>query len=88
MASSYFDLPPQQKAPAATIEQVPKDQRKQLGRMSLMSPAVTQILEGLGDEHSDSDSDEEEEEPSSEEEDLSGAQHTKKDLYTHQAEAP
>jgi hypothetical protein len=85
MASSYFDLPPQQKAPAATIEQVPKDQRKQLGRMSLMSPAVTQILEGLGDEHSDSDSDEEEEEPSSEEEDLSGAQHTKKDLYTYKA---
>ncbi|KNG49842.1 hypothetical protein DDE82_006891 [Stemphylium lycopersici] len=64
--ASYFDLPPQKAAPPASIDQMPQDQRKQLGRMnSLMSPAITQILEGLGDDHSGS---------SSEEESLSGAE--------------
>jgi hypothetical protein len=81
--ASYFDLPPQGKAPAASIEQVPEDQRKQLGRMSLMSPAVIQILEGLGDEDSDSNSDEEHQPPI--EEGLSSAQHPKKDPYTDKA---
>ncbi|KAF1831530.1 hypothetical protein BDW02DRAFT_556629 [Decorospora gaudefroyi] len=71
--TSYFDLQPQ-KARATSIEQVPEDQRKQLGRMSLMSPAVTQILEGLGDERSDSSS-EEEADASSEEEDTSNTKH-------------
>ncbi|CAE7179961.1 hypothetical protein CFE70_006200 [Pyrenophora teres f. teres 0-1] len=57
--ASYFDLPPQKASAAASIDQLPQDERKQLGRMSsLMSPAVAQILEGLGDEHSDSSSSE------------------------------
>ncbi|USP81716.1 hypothetical protein yc1106_08990 [Curvularia clavata] len=57
--ASYFDLPPQKAAPPATIEQLPQDQRKQLGRTSsLMSPAVTQILDRLADDHSDSSSEE------------------------------
>jgi hypothetical protein len=67
--ASYFDLPPQKAAPPATIEQLPQEQRKQLGRTSsLMSPAVTQILEGLVDDHSDSSS-EEDDSLSEEEED-------------------
>ncbi|OAL06243.1 hypothetical protein IQ06DRAFT_210499 [Phaeosphaeriaceae sp. SRC1lsM3a] len=53
--SSYFDLPPQQKAPAANIDSVPEEQ-KQFGRMNVLSPAVTQLLEDLGQEESDSDS--------------------------------
>jgi hypothetical protein len=74
--ASYFDLPPQKAPPAANIEHMPQDQRKQLGRMnSLMSPAVTQILEGLGNEDSDSDSSEEKD--PSEEEDQRAAQRTK-----------
>jgi hypothetical protein len=56
--ASYFDLPPQQNAGAANIEAVPEDERKQLGRMSMLSPAVTQLLDDLGNEHSDSDSEE------------------------------
>ncbi|KAH7562464.1 hypothetical protein BM1_01984 [Bipolaris maydis] len=53
--ASYFDLPPQKVAPSACIDQMPQEQRKQLGRTSsLMSPAVAQILEGLGDDHSSS----------------------------------
>ncbi|EMD68218.1 hypothetical protein GGP41_001776 [Bipolaris sorokiniana] len=53
--SSYFDLPPQKVAPPECIEQIPQEQRKQLGRTSsLMSPAVAQILEGLGNDHSSS----------------------------------
>ncbi|KAG9193793.1 hypothetical protein G6011_03828 [Alternaria panax] len=74
--ASYFDLPPSQKAaPAASIDQIPQDQRTQLGRMSnLMSPTLTQILEGLGDEHSDSDSSER----GLSEEDQHPIQHTKK----------
>jgi hypothetical protein len=56
--ASYFDLPPQQKAGAANIEAMPENQRKQLGRMSMLSPAVTQILDDWEDEHSDSDSEE------------------------------
>ncbi|OWY46591.1 hypothetical protein AALT_g2574 [Alternaria alternata] len=77
--ASYFDLPPSQKAaPAASLDQIPQDQRKQLGRMnSLMSPAVTQILEGLGDDHSDSDSSEGD---ISEQEEQRSTQHTKKSL--------
>ncbi|CAN9422043.1 unnamed protein product [Alternaria alternata] len=77
--ASYFDLPPSQKAaPAANLDQIPQDQRKQLGRMnSLMSPAVTQILEGLGDDHSDSDSSEGD---ISEQEEQRSTQHTKKSL--------
>jgi hypothetical protein len=77
--ASYFDLPPQQKAPAASIEQVPVEQRKQLGRMSLMSPAVTQILEGLGDEHSDSNSSEGE----ASSEDLRSIEYTSEHTNTH-----
>ncbi|RMZ67662.1 hypothetical protein GMOD_00001621 [Pyrenophora seminiperda CCB06] len=58
--ASYFDLPPQKAATATGLDHMPQDERKQLGRMSsLMSPAVTQILQGLGDEHSDSSSSEE-----------------------------
>jgi hypothetical protein len=56
--ASYFDLPPQQNAGAANIEAVPENERKQLGRMSMLSPAVTQLLDDLGNEHSDSDSEE------------------------------
>ncbi|EUC44498.1 hypothetical protein COCMIDRAFT_27201 [Bipolaris oryzae ATCC 44560] len=53
--ASYFDLPPQKVAAPACMEQMPQEQRKQLGRTSsLMSPAVAQILEGLGDDHSSS----------------------------------
>jgi len=78
--ASYFDLPPQKAATAAGIDQLPQDQRKQLGRMnSLMSPAVTQILEGLGDEHSDSSSSEG---GLSDEEDENIVRHTKKDSLT------
>ncbi|KAF2853215.1 hypothetical protein T440DRAFT_466199 [Plenodomus tracheiphilus IPT5] len=55
--ASYFELQPQDNgATAAHIQQVPADERKQLGRMSLMSPAVTQLLEDLDDEKSDSSS--------------------------------
>jgi hypothetical protein len=56
--ASYFDLPPQQNAGAANINSVPEDERKQLGRMSMLSPAVTQLLDDLGNEHSDSESEE------------------------------
>jgi hypothetical protein len=56
--ASYFDLPPQQNAGAANIEAVPENERKQLGRMSMLSPAVTQLLDDLGNEHSGSDSEE------------------------------
>jgi hypothetical protein len=59
MASSYFDLPPQKNVEAAAIQQVPEEERKRLGKMSLMSPAVSQLLEDLGNEHSDSSSSEE-----------------------------
>jgi hypothetical protein len=81
--ASYFDLPPQKKAPAGSIEQLPEDQRKQLGRISFMSPAITSILEGLGEEHSDSSSDEKE--PSSEEEHLKSTQHAKRDPISQKA---
>ncbi|KAJ4371404.1 hypothetical protein N0V83_004621 [Neocucurbitaria cava] len=56
--ASYFDLPPQKNAAVASIEQVPKEQRSRLGQMSLLSPAVTQLLDDLGEERSDSDSEE------------------------------
>ncbi|CAO2655569.1 Nn.00g043720.m01.CDS01 [Neocucurbitaria sp. VM-36] len=56
--ASYFDLPPQETKAVASIEQVPKEERKQLGQMSLLSPAVTQLLDDLGDEKSDSGSEE------------------------------
>ncbi|KAF2830847.1 hypothetical protein CC86DRAFT_367499 [Ophiobolus disseminans] len=56
--ASYFDLPPQQKAGAANIDSIPEDQRKELGRMSFLSPAVSQLLDDLGQEQSDSDSEE------------------------------
>ncbi|KAI4645975.1 hypothetical protein J4E93_005554 [Alternaria ventricosa] len=68
---------PQKAPPATNIDQMPQDQRKQLGRMnSLMSPAVTQILEGLGDEGSDSDSSEEKD-PSEQEDQRAAQQYTK-----------
>jgi hypothetical protein len=54
--ASYFDLPPQQKSGAANIEAVPEDQKKHLGRLNLLSPAVTQLLDNWGSEQSDSDS--------------------------------
>lgn len=77
--ASYFDLPPQKAAPPATIEQLPQDQRKQLGRTSsLMSPAVIQILDGLADDHSDSSSDEEDRSISEDEEPR--IQHAKQDI--------
>ena len=61
------------------MEQIPQDERKQLGRTSsLMSPAVTQILEGLADDHSDSSSAEEDESISEDEE--PSIQPTNKDL--------
>jgi hypothetical protein len=56
--ASYFDLPPQQNAAAANIEAVPEEQRKQLGRMSVLSPAVSQLLDDLGEDPSDSGSEE------------------------------
>jgi hypothetical protein len=56
--ASYFDLPPQQNAAAANIEGVPEEQRKQMGRMSILSPAVTQLLDDLGEDPSDSESEE------------------------------
>lgn len=56
--ASYFDLPPQKNAAVASIEQVPKEQRSKMGQMSLLSPAVTQLLDDLGEEKSDSDSEE------------------------------
>lgn len=56
--ASYFDLPTQQKTGAANIEAVPEEQRKELGCMSFLSPAVTQLLDDLGQEKSDSDSEE------------------------------
>jgi hypothetical protein len=56
--ASYFELPPQQKAGAESIEAVPEEQRKHLGRMNVLSPAVTQLLDDLGQEESDSDSEE------------------------------
>lgn len=74
--ASYFDLPPQKAAAAASIDQVPEEERKQLGRMSLMSPAVSQLLEDLGNEHSDSSS---EEGNLSEEEDLARLDRKKSD---------
>jgi len=78
--ASYFDLPPQRAATAACVDQLPQDQRKQLGRMnSLMSPAVAQILEGLGDEHSDSSSSEG---GLSDEEDQDAIEATKKHAQT------
>jgi len=56
--ASYFELPPQQKAGASNIEALPEDERQQLGRMSLLSPAVTQLLDDLGQDPSDSESEE------------------------------
>lgn len=56
--ASYFDLPPQQNAAAANIETVPEEQRKRLRRMSILSPAVTQLLDDLGEDPSDSESEE------------------------------
>jgi hypothetical protein len=56
--ASYFDLPPQQNAAAASIEGVPEEERRQMGRMSILSPAVTQILDDLGEAASDSESEE------------------------------
>jgi len=76
--ASYFDLPSQKAAPAASTDQIFQDQRKQLGRTNtLMSPAVTQILEGLGDKHSDSSS--------SSEGDLSEEQDQRTTQYTRKA---
>lgn len=58
--ASYFDLPtPEPAAGVANIEQVPAEGRKQLGRMSLMSPALTQLLDDLEDDDSDSSEGEE-----------------------------
>jgi len=56
--ASYFDLPPQEKAAAVHLDAVPEKERKQLGGSNLLSPAVTQLLEDLGDEESDTDSEE------------------------------
>ncbi|KAF1941292.1 hypothetical protein EJ02DRAFT_466632 [Clathrospora elynae] len=79
--ASYFDLPPQQKAAVVTTEQWPEEQRKQLGRLSLMSPAVTQLLEDLGGEHSDSNS----EEGSPSEEDISQTKHINKEGHSRKS---
>ncbi|KAH7093334.1 hypothetical protein FB567DRAFT_515137 [Paraphoma chrysanthemicola] len=56
--SSYFDLPPQQQSGTTNIDAVPENERKQLGQMSLLSPAVTQLLDDLEKEPSDSDEEE------------------------------
>lgn len=55
--ASYFELPAQDtSATTARIEEVPAHERRQLGSLNLMSPAVTQILEHLEDEDEDSSS--------------------------------
>jgi hypothetical protein len=56
--ASYFELPPQQSTGAANIDAVPEEQKQQLGRTSLLSPAVTQLLDNWGADNSDSDSEE------------------------------
>jgi hypothetical protein len=56
--ASYFDLPPQKATAAANIQEVPEQERKRLGGMSFLSPAVTQLLEDIGDDKSDSGSEE------------------------------
>ncbi|KAF1911504.1 hypothetical protein BDU57DRAFT_106390 [Ampelomyces quisqualis] len=57
--ASYFDLPPQQKASESNMEQVPAEHKKQLGFTSVLSAAVTQLLDDLPEDESDSDSEEE-----------------------------
>ncbi|EUC31045.1 hypothetical protein COCCADRAFT_38790 [Bipolaris zeicola 26-R-13] len=95
--ASYFDLPPQKVAAPACIEQIPQEQRNQLGRTSsLMSPAVAQILEGLGDDHSsssDEDSDlsddQEKEHPQSQsKKDISAQKIQQKKQKFNSAQAP
>lgn len=77
--ASYFDLPPQKVAAPACMEQMPQEQRKQLGRTSsLMSPAVAQILEGLGDDHSSSS--EEDSDPLDDQEKGHAKSQSKKDI--------
>lgn len=56
--ASYFDLPPQPKEAPSCLETASKSQRKQLENTSLLSPAVTQLLDSLDQEPSDSDSEE------------------------------
>jgi hypothetical protein len=56
--ASYFELPPQQSTGAANIDAVPDEQKKRLGRTSLLSPAVALLLDNWGGDHSDSDSEE------------------------------
>lgn len=56
--ASYFDLPPQEKATAVEMKGVHEEERRQLGTMSLLSPAVTQLLDDLGDDKSNSSSEE------------------------------
>ena len=72
--ASYFDLPSQEKTAVASIEHVPEETRKKLGGTSLLSPAVSQLLDDLGDEHSDSSS---EEGSLSEDDDLTGTKDSK-----------
>jgi hypothetical protein len=80
--ASYFDLPPQQKAGSTNIEAMPEEQRRQLGRASLLSPAVTQLLDDWGQEQSDSDS--EEVSLSEDEDDTKHTdKHTKKNVPQH-----
>lgn len=74
--ASYFELPPQQATAAASIQGVSEQERKRLGGMSFLSPAVTQLLEDLGDEKSDSGS--EEGSPSEEEQTKHGEEPLKK----------
>lgn len=79
--ASYFELPSREHASAAAnIEQLPKEERKQLGRMSLMSPAITQLLDDLGDEDSSSSS---EGGSLSRQHDLADIDHIKKDPSSH-----
>ncbi|KAL6703669.1 hypothetical protein ACN47E_009443 [Coniothyrium glycines] len=54
--ASYFELPPQQNVEASSIQGMPEAERKHLRNASLMSPAITQLLEDLGNDDSDSSS--------------------------------
>ncbi|KAF1845066.1 uncharacterized protein K460DRAFT_336896 [Cucurbitaria berberidis CBS 394.84] len=73
--ASYFDLPPQKAAAVANIDQVPAEERRELGGMSMLSPAVSRLLDDLGDEQSDSSS---EEGSLSEDEDLADIEQSNK----------
>lgn len=55
------------------MRQLPEEERIQLGKLSLMSPAIAQLLEDLEDEDSDSSGEDQDEDVLSGEEDLVGS---------------